>query len=282
MEEDDIYTKDGTVDYKGNPPDKKKTGTWKTCPYIIGRYWTIACFSIIYIIGRTRISLSASVHGMKPRCYAKDNCDPTETQSSMTFLALYLIALGIGGIKPCVSSQTNKSWGWGFGIPAIAMAITVCFFFSGTRLYIGTKYQEAARSCVSVRFFDKAAANRGLGESMESFHSHTGRGAESHNSVASDMGLRDHLFDSLQPDGQLIHVASIRSNHRPNGKKIYKPQKWPNSTSTDGYQTLHIDIRHGNSGHPRARKAEIRERTQLLLRKGNATDDILASSTEIK
>ncbi|GMJ00804.1 NRT1/ PTR family 8.1, ARABIDOPSIS THALIANA PEPTIDE TRANSPORTER 1, peptide transporter 1 [Hibiscus trionum] len=162
MEEDDIYTKDGTVDYKGNPANKKKTGTWKACPYIIGnegcerlayygmstnlvlyfkhqlnqqsatatknnqnwggtcyitpligafladsylgRYWTIACFSIIYIIGMTLLALSASVHGMKPRCYAKDNCDPTETQSAMTFLALYLIALGTGGIKPCVSS----------------------------------------------------------------------------------------------------------------------------------------------------------------------------------
>ncbi|KAK8504896.1 hypothetical protein V6N12_033147 [Hibiscus sabdariffa] len=162
MEEDDIYTKDGTVDYKGNPANKKKTGTWKACPYIIGnegcerlayygmstnlvlyfkhqlnqqsatatrnnqnwsgtcfitpligafladsylgRYWTIACFSIIYIIGMTFLALSASVHGMKPRCYAKDNCDPTEAQSAMTFLALYLIALGTGGIKPCVSS----------------------------------------------------------------------------------------------------------------------------------------------------------------------------------
>ncbi|KAK9013907.1 hypothetical protein V6N11_005082 [Hibiscus sabdariffa] len=162
MEEDDIYTKDGTLDYKGNPANKKKTGTWKACPYIIGneacerlayygmstnlvlyfkhqlnqqsavatknnqnwggtcyitpligafladsylgRYWTIACFSIIYIIGMTLLALSASVHGIKPRCYAKDNCNPTETQSAMAFLALYLVALGTGGIKPCVSS----------------------------------------------------------------------------------------------------------------------------------------------------------------------------------
>ncbi|KAK8514462.1 hypothetical protein V6N12_009168 [Hibiscus sabdariffa] len=162
MEEDDIYTKDGTVDYKGNPANKKKTGTWKACPYIIGneacerlayygmstnlvlyfkhqlnqqsavatknnqnwggtcyitpligafladsylgRYWTIACFSIIYIIGMTLLALSASVHGIKPRCYAKDNCNPTKTQSAMAFLALYLVALGTGGIKPCVSS----------------------------------------------------------------------------------------------------------------------------------------------------------------------------------
>ncbi|XP_016719322.1 protein NRT1/ PTR FAMILY 8.1 [Gossypium hirsutum] len=162
MEEDDIYTKDGTVDYKGNPANKKTTGTWRACPYIIGnegcerlayygmstnlvlyfkhqlnqhsatasknnqnwsgtcyitpligafladsylgRYWTIACFSIIYIIGMTLLAMSASVDGMKPFCYSKDNCNPTDTQSAMTFLALYLIALGTGGIKPCVSS----------------------------------------------------------------------------------------------------------------------------------------------------------------------------------
>ncbi|KAL4334486.1 hypothetical protein GQ457_07G035060 [Hibiscus cannabinus] len=162
MEEDDVYTKDGTVDYKGNPADKKKTGTWRACPFIIGneccerlayygmstnlvlyfkhrlnqhsavaatnnqnwggtcyitpligafladsylgRYWTIACFSIIYIIGMTLLALSASVPGIRPRCSAEDNCNPTETQSAMAFLALYLIALGTGGIKPCVSS----------------------------------------------------------------------------------------------------------------------------------------------------------------------------------
>ncbi|MBA0658259.1 hypothetical protein Goklo_010482 [Gossypium klotzschianum] len=162
MEEDDIYTNDGTVDYKGNPANKKKTGTWRTCPFIIGnevcerlayygmstnlvlyfkhqlnqhssvaatnnqnwggtcyitpiigafladsylgRYWTIACFSIVYIIGMTLLALSASVRGIRPRCYAEDNCNPTEVQSAMTFLALYLIALGTGGIKPCVSS----------------------------------------------------------------------------------------------------------------------------------------------------------------------------------
>lgn len=36
MAEEDVYTKDGTVDYKGNPANKKKTGTWNACPYILG------------------------------------------------------------------------------------------------------------------------------------------------------------------------------------------------------------------------------------------------------
>jgi hypothetical protein len=36
--EDDMYAKDGTVDYRGNHADKSKTGTWKACPYILGTY----------------------------------------------------------------------------------------------------------------------------------------------------------------------------------------------------------------------------------------------------
>ena len=34
--EEDLYTKDGTVDYKNNPANKKTTGTWKACPFILG------------------------------------------------------------------------------------------------------------------------------------------------------------------------------------------------------------------------------------------------------
>ncbi|XP_048140007.1 protein NRT1/ PTR FAMILY 8.1-like [Rhodamnia argentea] len=162
MAEEDVYTNDGTVDYKGDPANKKKTGTWKACPFILGneccerlayygmrsnlvlyfklrlhqhsttasnnvsnwggtcyitpligafiadaylgRYWTIAIFSIIYVFGMTLLTLSASVPGLKPSCTAKDNCHATDIQSAVCFIALYLIALGTGGIKPCVSS----------------------------------------------------------------------------------------------------------------------------------------------------------------------------------
>jgi peptide/histidine transporter 3/4 len=52
----------------------------------------------------TLLTLSASVSGLKPKCYGKDNCHATDTQAAVCFLALYLIALGTGGIKPCVSS----------------------------------------------------------------------------------------------------------------------------------------------------------------------------------
>jgi peptide/histidine transporter 3/4 len=161
QKDDDLYTKDGTVDYQNKPANKKKTGTWKACPFILGneccerlayygmstnlllyfkhhlnqhstvasrnlsnwsgtcyitpligafladaylgRYWTIAIFSIIYVMGMTLLTLSASVPGLKPSC-SGGTCHPTEAQSVATFTALYLVALGTGGIKPCVSS----------------------------------------------------------------------------------------------------------------------------------------------------------------------------------
>ena len=43
MAEDDLYTKDGTVDCRGNPAKKNETGTWRACPYILGT--KIICFS---------------------------------------------------------------------------------------------------------------------------------------------------------------------------------------------------------------------------------------------
>ncbi|XVF08247.1 hypothetical protein REPUB_Repub06bG0210200 [Reevesia pubescens] len=69
----------------------------------LGRYWTIGSFSIIYVLGMTLLTLSASVPGLKPSCNG-DVCHATEGQTAVFFVALYMIALGTGGIKPCVSS----------------------------------------------------------------------------------------------------------------------------------------------------------------------------------
>ncbi|KAK8512201.1 hypothetical protein V6N12_031928 [Hibiscus sabdariffa] len=69
----------------------------------LGRYWTIAIFSIIYFFGMTLLTLSSSIPGLKPLCNG-DVCHPTQGQVAVFFVALYLIALGTGGIKPCVSS----------------------------------------------------------------------------------------------------------------------------------------------------------------------------------
>ncbi|KAK6779166.1 hypothetical protein RDI58_021350 [Solanum bulbocastanum] len=71
----------------------------------LGRFWTIAAFSIIYVFGMTVLTLSASIHGLKPPCdHDNNSCHPKGLQIRIFYLGLYLIALGTGGIKPCVSS----------------------------------------------------------------------------------------------------------------------------------------------------------------------------------
>ncbi|XP_009624729.1 protein NRT1/ PTR FAMILY 8.2-like [Nicotiana tomentosiformis] len=160
-DDDEDYTKDGTVDIYKKPANKKKTGTWKACPFILGdegcerlayygmstnlvnyiqqklnlnnaassrsvtnwqgtcyvtpllgafladaylgRYWTIATFSTLYIIGMAFLTMSASISGLKPAC-DNESCNPTGSQKTAFFVAIYLIAFGTGGIKPCVSS----------------------------------------------------------------------------------------------------------------------------------------------------------------------------------
>ncbi|KAJ7552485.1 hypothetical protein O6H91_06G057200 [Diphasiastrum complanatum] len=164
-EESDIYVKDGTVDLKGRPAVKSKTGGWSACPFILGneccerlayygistnlvvyltkilhqgnaaaannvtnwsgtayitpliggffadaylgRYWTIATFSAIYCLGLIILTLSASLHALKPPpCENQNNsCKHASVgQLAVFYLALYMIALGTGGIKPNVSS----------------------------------------------------------------------------------------------------------------------------------------------------------------------------------
>ncbi|XVF54690.1 hypothetical protein PTKIN_Ptkin05aG0201200 [Pterospermum kingtungense] len=71
----------------------------------LGRYWTIVGFSLIYVFGMTLLTLSSTVPGLKPSCNGAD-CNPTPTarESALFFVSLYMIALGSGAAKPCVSS----------------------------------------------------------------------------------------------------------------------------------------------------------------------------------
>ena len=51
------------------------------------------------------LTLSASVPALKPiECFGSDCPSATPAQYAVFFIGLYLIALGTGGIKPCVSS----------------------------------------------------------------------------------------------------------------------------------------------------------------------------------
>ncbi|MCO5569354.1 hypothetical protein L7F22_023066 [Adiantum nelumboides] len=157
-EQASLFAQDGSVDIKGQPVLKSKTGNWKACPFILGnetcerlayygintnlvtflisklnqsnatasvnvtnwsgtcyitpligafladaylgRYWTIAVFSAIYFVGMVLLTLTTAVPSLVP----PKNGSATVGQLAAFYLALYLIALGTGGIKPCVSS----------------------------------------------------------------------------------------------------------------------------------------------------------------------------------
>ncbi|KAI9091378.1 hypothetical protein K1719_028189 [Acacia pycnantha] len=103
--------------HEGNVSAARNVTTWQgTCcltPLIgavladayWGRYWTIAAFSAIYFLGMCTLSLSASVPALKPaECVGSVCPSATPAQYAVFFFGLYLIALGTGGIKPCVSS----------------------------------------------------------------------------------------------------------------------------------------------------------------------------------
>ncbi|PON79206.1 Proton-dependent oligopeptide transporter [Parasponia andersonii] len=103
--------------HEGNVSAARNVTTWGGTCYLtpligailadayLGRYWTIGLFSTIYFIGMCVLTLSASVPALKPpECFGSECPSATPAQYAVFFFGLYLIALGTGGIKPCVSS----------------------------------------------------------------------------------------------------------------------------------------------------------------------------------
>ncbi|XP_022882227.1 protein NRT1/ PTR FAMILY 8.3-like isoform X2 [Olea europaea var. sylvestris] len=124
-ERNELYTGDGSVDIKGNRILKRNTGNWRACPFILGTeccerlaYYGIATNLVSYLTkylhegnvsaarnGMCTLTLSASVPAFKPAECLDSVCpSATPAQYAVFFFGLYLIALGTGGIKPCVSS----------------------------------------------------------------------------------------------------------------------------------------------------------------------------------
>ncbi|KAG9148048.1 hypothetical protein Leryth_003624 [Lithospermum erythrorhizon] len=71
----------------------------------LGRFRTIIIFSCVYAVGMILLTLSASIDSLRPPTCTKRPCPPSSNkQIGFLYGALSLIALGTGGIKPCVSS----------------------------------------------------------------------------------------------------------------------------------------------------------------------------------
>jgi solute carrier family 15 (peptide/histidine transporter), member 3/4 len=67
---------------------------------VCGRFWVILIFSVIYLIGLLGLTLVNWIPALAP-----SGGKPGGPATIPVFwLAMYLMALGSGGIKPCVSS----------------------------------------------------------------------------------------------------------------------------------------------------------------------------------
>ncbi|CAD6341342.1 unnamed protein product [Miscanthus lutarioriparius] len=103
--------------HEGNVSAARNFTTWQGTCYLTpligatladsywGKYRTIAVFSTIYFLGMAALTLSASVPSFQPpQCVGSICPQPTLPHYLLYFVGLYMIALGAGGIKPCVSS----------------------------------------------------------------------------------------------------------------------------------------------------------------------------------
>lgn len=75
---------------------------------LLGRYWTFLIACAIYLSGMSLLTLSVSVHPLKPTPCSDPtgvNCEKVTTlQLAVFFGALYTLALGTGGTKPNIST----------------------------------------------------------------------------------------------------------------------------------------------------------------------------------
>ncbi|GFP86690.1 protein nrt1/ ptr family 5.2 [Phtheirospermum japonicum] len=75
---------------------------------LLGRYWTFLLASAIYLSGMALLTLSVSIHPLKPTPCSDPtgaHCKKsTPLQLAVFFGALYILALGTGGTKPNIST----------------------------------------------------------------------------------------------------------------------------------------------------------------------------------
>lgn len=71
----------------------------------LGRYKTIGIFSAIQTLGTAALAISTKLPSLRPPpCHAGESCKPANgIQMGVLYLALYLIALGTGGLKSSIS-----------------------------------------------------------------------------------------------------------------------------------------------------------------------------------
>jgi POT family proton-dependent oligopeptide transporter len=146
----------------------------------LGRYWTILSISLFYCLGHGTLALF-------------------EGNRAGLFAGLTLLAIGAGGIKPCVSAFVGDQFGpkqdraltkvyawfywainlgaafgyfvipivrnkagysWAFGVPGLSMGIATLIFWLGTKHYVRQPPQRAHRGAGFWQSFNCASTAR--------------------------------------------------------------------------------------------------------------------------
>ncbi|KAI7755736.1 hypothetical protein M8C21_032528 [Ambrosia artemisiifolia] len=133
----------------------------------LGRYLTIAIFTAIQAMGLTILTISTAIHGLQPpKCTPESGkCVPANgLQVGFLYLALYLTALGTGGLKSSVSglgsdqfdetdkvekSQMGKFFNWFFFFINIGslVAVTVMVYIQDN---LGRRWGYGIVACAIV------------------------------------------------------------------------------------------------------------------------------------
>ena len=163
-------------------------GAWLADRWL-GRYWTILSLSLFYCLGHGTLALF-------------------EGSRAALFTGLTLIAIGAGGIKPCVSAfvgdqfgtpqqhlltkvyglfywtvnigaaagfalipwvRDHGSYSWAFGVPGIFMALATLVFWLGTPNYVRPPSARATNQVGVIPVFCYALAHRHKRQPGQSF-----------------------------------------------------------------------------------------------------------------
>ncbi|PNX76996.1 nitrate transporter, partial [Trifolium pratense] len=97
-------------------------------------------------MGLIVLTIQAHLPSLKPtKCNGSTPCDEVNGgKKAMLFAGLYLVALGVGGIKGSlpvhgvtfvVWVEDNKGWEWGFAISTISIFLSIPVFLAGSTTY---------------------------------------------------------------------------------------------------------------------------------------------------
>ncbi|MFQ6623291.1 hypothetical protein Gotur_002326 [Gossypium turneri] len=166
MAEEGIYKEDGTTDFRNKPAVKHKTGTWKACPYILGNeccerlaFYGINTNLVNYLkfqLNQRNVTAVSNVTNWSGMCYVMPLIGAFFADAYLgrywTIASFSISYVFVSSFRPLVPEELSlvlhRSVRINLMIPmkqkrnsrvlssiAVAMAIAVVSFFSGTKLY---------------------------------------------------------------------------------------------------------------------------------------------------